>query len=203
MRRDDDDRWVSDDGHWTWDGASWQPITAAPTDPPPDDAPETPETTATAPTPDEMHPLSPDGSQVWDGTAWVAVDAGSSTASAAGLTSGPARSAPDLSRWALAVGRLRVAGHRGTNPRAERHSLVVGRREMGMGRIRMAAGRGGSSQERGARRSRSRCQGAHRVGHARLGRRPLGLERTGMADNRTLGDSLCRTCQVTAVPPRP
>jgi hypothetical protein len=78
MRQDEQQRWVSDDGHWAWDGTTWTPMSVAPTesptpDVPPDAVAAPPEATASTPgtQPDATHPLSPDGSQVWDGTSWV------------------------------------------------------------------------------------------------------------------------------------
>jgi hypothetical protein len=71
-------------------------MTAAPTDIPPEDAPETAATTSTAPAPDETHPLAPDGSQVWDGAAWVAVDADSLITSDATTDAQPAKASPPV-----------------------------------------------------------------------------------------------------------
>lgn len=54
MKQDANGQWVSDDGHWIWDGSAWQPVGAS--------------------SPDPHGQLSPDGRWRWDGTAWQPVE---------------------------------------------------------------------------------------------------------------------------------
>ena len=90
MRQDDNNRWVSDDGHWMWDGSAWQPVTSPPGEEPSQVAPvppgsadaASPDAASVDPSPagvpsrvrepDATHPLSPDGTLIWDGHCWVA-----------------------------------------------------------------------------------------------------------------------------------
>jgi hypothetical protein len=78
MRQDEQQRWISDDGQWVWDGTAWLPTSVPPDQPPTPAEPVAapPQVAAEVPTiqPDATHPLSPDGTQIWDGNGWISYE---------------------------------------------------------------------------------------------------------------------------------
>lgn len=130
MHLDAQNRWVSDDGRWVWDGAAWQPQSpppgAGPLDgaPAPADSPAQPDLQAgsdeghlrwdgarwqpvNAPSPPITTPIvSTDGRWEWDGTAWQPVSQPGSVGAGAGAGAGAAENSKPA-----AVAELVAAGN--------------------------------------------------------------------------------------------